>query len=200
MAQTDKENHGVQTRRSPHASHVRQSFAKAWPLGLSIAILAATSMLLSGGCSAPKAHFQTQKLASYPGKLEKVVIAFMEQDTAHLVERDFLDQFAKTLAISLAQREIPSATVRIPKTELDREKPLLAATKQFYPTHLIFVGSTNSDGHGTSHETAVTLQIEIKERSSRSIVWRADATFPSPPSAKNAAQQFLEQLVKEKLL
>src|SRR5215510_7063954 len=81
-------------------------------------------LLLFGGCASPKAHFQTQKLPSYSGKLEKVMIVFMEQDTAQFVEKNFLDELAQALAYSLAQREIPSATVRIPKTALDRDESI----------------------------------------------------------------------------
>ena len=167
-------------------------------------------LMLFCGCASPKAQFQTQKLPAYSGKLEKVMIVFMEQDTSQFVEKNFLDQLAQALAYSLAQREIPSATVRIPKTTLDREESIIVASKHFYPKHLIFLGFTNLDRHWFGspvhghYETSVTLEFEIKETTSKTTawpsVWRADASFPSPPTPKDAAQQLIHQLVAEGLL
>ena len=172
-------------------------------------LISTMSLILFGGCASPKAQFQTQKLPSYSGKLEKVMIVFMEQDTSQFVEKNFLDQLAQALAYALAQREIPSATVRIPKTTLDREQSIITASKHFYPKHLIFLGFTNLNRHWSGspvhghEETSVTLEFEIKDSSKTSAwpsVWRADASFPSPPTPKDAAQQLIHQLSAEGLL
>jgi hypothetical protein len=157
-------------------------------------------LFLFAGCTAPKGQFTSQKLPGYSGRLEKALLVFMEPEMGNNLRKHFMKELTEYFAEALAQRGIPSAIVQVQRAELDRSKPILAAAEHFHPRQLIVLNVSALDRHYTGpmgrgrYETFVKLEFEIRDGSSGTTVWRADAKFQSPPTPKDAAEELMEQL------
>ena len=158
-------------------------------------------MPLLAGCFSSHGPFASKKDPLYQKKLQRVLIAYLHQDTTLLLGNEFSSRFVGRLIEQLNRHNIQCKQVRLEKEAIDRDAQIQAAATQFRPTHLLYFGATRASriesraSDRVALENSLAFEFSLVDFQSGRTIWRADLTyFSAPPSPAEVADALVKKL------
>jgi hypothetical protein len=191
----------------PTSRRIASASEKPYAAGLMIA--AASLMLLAAltGCVSSRGPFQSKKDPLFQKKLQRVLIAYLHQDTTLVLGNDFSSRFVSRLTEQLSRRNVQLKQVRLEKGERDRDARIQEAATQFKPTQLLYLGVTrashieNRSSDRVERENSLAFEFSLVDFQSGKNVWRADVSYyGTPPRPSDVADALVKKLASDRLL
>jgi hypothetical protein len=164
-------------------------------------------LVLLAGCLSSRAPFHSKRDSLYQKKLQRVLVAYLHQDTTLVLGNDFSSRFVNRLTEQLSRRGAQSRQVRLEKDATDRDAKIQAAATEFRPTQLLYFGVTRAShlesrtSDRVERENSLIFEFSLVDFQNGKNVWRGDLTyFLSPPSPAEVADALIKKLAADRLL
>ena len=176
-------------------------------VGLIDATLCLLLLAALSGCVSSRGPFQSKKDPLFQKKLERVLIAYLHQDTTLVLGNDFSSRFVNRLTEQLSRRNVLLKPVRLEKGEPDRDARIQEAATQFKPTQLLYLGVTrasrieNRSSDRVERENTLAFEFSLVDFQNGKNVWRADVNYyGTPPQPSDVADALVKKLASDRLL